>query len=909
MVEDKEKRFDDILSSIDSEEEVRAKVKKIPDEVKTQFFDRFSQKIFSIEAKKKALIVCDICIDLAIEIKDDVRLYQSYLQRGLSNISLGFKKKAREDLNKAIEVLPSLGVDTSRGVICSSPFKDVFMWLSDLEYMMGSDVEINGQQNKALEHYRNALNTLLTLLPENKEGEAWYFEKLGAIYASMGDFDNSIKNYSRALKCPELLKRNKKRYEIYIGMGLTYQNWGKFLEAEKSFNLAVDSGASIGDNEAQANGYLNLASLYFSKLNRFEDARICLDKVKEKTKNPLTSSTALQIKSGVNLAFGLYQEALACNEKVAEYYQSIGDIRSEAFALSSAASDLSLMGKNEEAVGKLNDILNLYTKLNDKRQIINTHYQIAQEKSVLGDYEAALDALNQALVIASEIENPSMEANSFLLMGSIHLYRTLSLMVAEACYSRALDKSCEANNQYFEVQSLIGLGSVNLKKGQLIKAEEHIKQAIDVCGSSESMLITKAGAYQQLADVYAAQKRYSYAKERFIEATEIYKRLGLHRQEAATYRDISMLLDEAEEPEEALSYNDKAIEMYRKRGLEDELLSSLNNSSLILYNSGRFEEARQTLESAISDFDLETSDPTTLAYSYMGIGAIYKRTGNEQLALYNFLKATEILDSVRSKITSGDLRLTFQGRESTLYDAVIKSFFLQGHFEKSLEYVEKAKSRVLIEQIRLARLRKPQLLDDAIGKKEDELLDELNAIIKEGKSGKRAYDADLEIRNLWDMMERSLPASIEIKEYLSLRRADSLKTCEFIELLKNRSNSAILEYYVLKDRLLIFLVNQNSKEPEVYSKEVDKNLLKQKCYNLISTIENRSAESLDMLLSEMSSYILDPVVDALKGLEHIHIVPHSFLHELPIHALPLDGQAMIDRFSISYSHSASVLKY
>jgi hypothetical protein len=93
MVEDKEKRFDDILSSIDSEEEVRAKVKKIPDEVKTQFFDRFSQKIFSIEAKKKALIVCDICIDLAIEIKDDVRLYQSYLQRGLSNISLGFKKK------------------------------------------------------------------------------------------------------------------------------------------------------------------------------------------------------------------------------------------------------------------------------------------------------------------------------------------------------------------------------------------------------------------------------------------------------------------------------------------------------------------------------------------------------------------------------------------------------------------------------------------------------------------------------------------------------------------------------------------------------------------------------------------------------------------------------------------------
>jgi tetratricopeptide (TPR) repeat protein len=293
MVEDKEKLLEDILSTIDSKEEVTAKAKKLPDEAKALLFDRLFQKIFSMGDKKKALTVCDICIDLAVEIKDYVRLYQSYLQRGLSNISLEFKENAREDLRKAIELLPSLGVDTSRGLICSSPFRWSFMWLSDLEYMMGSDAETSGQQNRALEHYRNALNILLKLLPENKEGEAWYFEKLGAIYESLGDFDKSVNSYTQALKCPELLMRNKKRHEIYIGMGLSYQGWGKFLAAEKSFNLAIDSAVSISDNEAQANGYLKLASLYFSKLNRFEDARKCLDKVMEKTKDPLTSSTAL----------------------------------------------------------------------------------------------------------------------------------------------------------------------------------------------------------------------------------------------------------------------------------------------------------------------------------------------------------------------------------------------------------------------------------------------------------------------------------------------------------------------------------------------------------------------------------------------------------------------------------------
>jgi tetratricopeptide (TPR) repeat protein len=140
------------------------------------------------------------------------------------------------------------------------------------------------------------------------------------------------------------------------------------------------------------------------------------------------------------------------------------------------------MGKNVEAAEKLKNILNLHTKLNDKRQAINTHYQIAQEMSVLGDYEAALDTLNQALVIASEIKDHSLEANSFLLMGNIHLYQTRSLMDAETCYNRVLDKSFEADDQYFKVQSLIGLSSVNLKKGyskKFVQTPDDEKQSIE----------------------------------------------------------------------------------------------------------------------------------------------------------------------------------------------------------------------------------------------------------------------------------------------------------------------------------------------------------------------------------------------------------------------------------------------
>jgi hypothetical protein len=73
--------------------------------------------------------------------------------------------EARNNLNKALQLLPSFGVDVDKGVVCSSPFNYVFNSSSDLEYLIGMNAEVNGLQEKAIEHYKSSLRFLQRLIP------------------------------------------------------------------------------------------------------------------------------------------------------------------------------------------------------------------------------------------------------------------------------------------------------------------------------------------------------------------------------------------------------------------------------------------------------------------------------------------------------------------------------------------------------------------------------------------------------------------------------------------------------------------------------------------------------------------------------------------------------------------------
>jgi tetratricopeptide (TPR) repeat protein len=858
-------------------------------ELKPDDFDAWQSRGFSLSRigeNNEANKCFDKAIKIASDLKDNTKLYVAHVQRGVNNIRTE-QEDAEKDFKKAFELLPSLGVDPAKGVARSSPFANLFIYISNLKYMMGKNAQARGDKEEAITYYDEALKKLQLLIPENKQGE--------------------------------MLMPNRQAFQIYIDMGQTYQDMAKFEDAEKSFNSALSLSVTIAEKELEADSYLRLSNLYFNFLNRFEDARKCCDAVIERTKDPGLAATALHLKGGADLALGLYHEALQCHKKEAEYFRSIGDIRSETAARSGMASDLSIMGRSNEAIVTLESVLDSYTKLGLKIQMIYTLCGIAQENRALGDYEAALTTLSDAQKKASDFGNPSLEAQCLVLQGDIHLYLH-SWNDAQTCYEQAFDLFSNSNkratDQYLKVRTLIGLSSIHLNKKNYKEAQTYSRDAIDVCNFNEPRLdTTKASVYQQLSEIYSAQKKYSEAIESLKSALDIYNKLGMLRQQAQMYLNMSQLLLEAKENANAMSNNDKAVEIYCKiGGIQDEILTCKNVASQIYYDDGRLEEARKILEDELLKINAETIDPNILAHSYVGLAAISRKIGNETQAASNLVKAVNKLDSVRSKITSGDLRISFQGQETTAYKVLVESCFSLGNIEKSFEYMEKSKSRVLIEQIRTTRLRKPQGVSEEIQKREDELLDDMNAAISTNLKGQRAYEIEKELDELWFTMQELYPSSAEVKEYLSLRRGGTLDSIQFIDLLRDTDNVSIVEYYILNNKILIFLTSSKTNKLETYSKQIDREILKKHCDDFISYIEDKKVSKqpiydLEKSFEEMSSCLIEPIAGVLNGVKHLHIVPDSFLHGFPIHALSLNGQRLIDKCSISYSDSASTLKY
>ncbi|MGA9623955.1 MAG: CHAT domain-containing protein, partial [Bryobacteraceae bacterium] len=74
----------------------------------------------------------------------------------------------------------------------------------------------------------------------------------------------------------------------------------------------------------------------------------------------------------------------------------------------------------------------------------------------------------------------------------------------------------------------------------------------------------------------------------------------------------------------------------------------------------------------------------------------------------------------------------------------------------------------------------------------------------------------------------------------------------------------------------------------------------------VSTFQQQLLQAANEHLREFYPQSIAPIASHLAAVKHLIIAPHGFLHHLPFHA-PFDGERYLgDRFSISYTPSASV---
>ena len=122
---------------------------------------------------------------------------------------------------------------------------------ADVYYKLGQVYQYKGENNKALDSYKESLN----LNSEPNKANFAYYQLLGIEHAKTGKLDDAISLYNKALNF------ESNRTDIHHNLGLAYFKKKNYDKAKKEFEKAIEIDNSFVD------AYVSLGSVYAKKGN------------------------------------------------------------------------------------------------------------------------------------------------------------------------------------------------------------------------------------------------------------------------------------------------------------------------------------------------------------------------------------------------------------------------------------------------------------------------------------------------------------------------------------------------------------------------------------------------------------------------------------------------------------------
>ncbi len=344
---------------------------------------------------------------------------------------------------------------------------------------------------------------------------------------------------------------------------------------------------------------------------------------------------------------------------------------------------------------------------------------------------------------------------------------------------------------------------------------------------------------------------------------------------------------------------------------------------------GRLEEARALVEQVWET--IQTRQWPRVRYQVFHLqGHLAKLRGENAHALADLSRAVKELENLRGNAMV-EHRVNFVEDKQVVYEEIVNLWIVQGEVEKGLEYVERAKSRTLVELVK-ARARADfetyRALDDPLvemlqnlrATREQKLrsvLAMLEAPETEGQ-GERA-DRQRDIQELEDQITELWHQWL-IRHQVRGRDVvlGDVKVATLQAYLD--ADTLLVEYFVAEDQLLVFTVGRNS---EQYPSQVFRlsaspaqvtRLLQQLNLNFNLASSGTSPDEglirhAQGYLHRLYQWLVLPIAQELKKFKKLIIVPYASLHAVPFHALYDSQQYLIENYTLSYLPAATLLSF
>ena len=567
----------------------------------------------------------------------------------------------------------------------------------------------------------------------------------------------------------------------------------------------------------------------------------------------------------------------------------------------------------------------------------NVYLSIGNYYALLSQYDSSDYYLNKAVKIFQN------ENESYGLMISL---LKLGLNKVDLCnYNKGIEliKQSEylANKLKLNTsEQLLALGEVFSATGDYENALVYKRRALtqaDSAGNISQLIVCNISIgdlYTEVGDSKSALYYYNNAKET-IEISEVEKKdaiaiiatrygnfeksLEFYGGSGATYSRAITLFKIGVSYFEKNNYDSCLIFLSQCKKLifnkpKNDLNAILNiYKAASLIELGQYKNVLLILDSALS----VNQNPENEWKFYYYKGRAHESYNEINNAENDYKKAIEIIENIRSKIHSDELKSSFMDKRIEAYDRLINLLNKQGKSVESFNYSEKARNRAFLDMLIKQKKGIACNVNDSALAMEDKVLTSKIIKLKEKITN---YDVPTKFNNDSTFKTRGIleteliSVNNDYNNFLLKLKANNSKLIQLIKpdisdvntVIKDLDNNTVLlEYWLSSDNLYIWCVNNLG--VHLANVPFDKNRadLLNDCLFYFS----KESQKTTFYLSELYKILIAPVRDQIKENNNLIIVPHGLLHFVPFQALMDEkNKYMVEHFFISYAPSATIMK-
>ena len=339
------------------------------------------------------------------------------------------------------------------------------------------------------------------------------------------------------------------------------------------------------------------------------------------------------------------------------------------------------------------------------------------------------------------------------------------------------------------------------------------------------------------------------------------------------------------------------------------------------------DEARASCNEAFSRL-AELDLPALEHRAFWVLGQVEEAIGDRKAALDAYRRSHHWLEKLRSQLQGDDLKIAFLKDKHAVYESLVRLTLdapaSRERNQTAWAYIEAAKSRSLADLMafRAHSLAPRSKTHSASAEHVRKLREELNWLYRQ---------IDAEVMRLSERSRRGtsvLRTRIRRQEEELLRSMRELRGTdrEFTSLQSGTRvdlelvraalppNMTLIEYFIARGTIFVCIVHRDVLEivPIAAASRA------RKLHRFLQFQLSRTApqgprtgsaapaeEAVAVHLEELYGVLIEPIRHHLRG-DHLVVVPHSFLHYVPFHALNDGEEYLIDRFTLSYAPSAEV---